>query len=140
MNRLANEINTSTVLGVYYKYNPEFHYGLIPTIKIYVRKNNSRDFDNFFVAAKNEIESVRSQVSNFKFIESPKTITIGKHKAFYATSSYNLNIQTGEIANVRTKYVCIPLENQYLYMTLIDNEEENCSDLFTEVISKILIK
>src|SRR5579875_544548 len=54
MNQSVNDVNTSTVLGVYYKYDPKVHYGLVPTIKIYVRQNNIKDFEKFFVSAKNE--------------------------------------------------------------------------------------
>lgn len=140
MNQLVNNINTSTVLGVYYKYDPKIHYGLIPTIKIYVRQSNIKDFEKFFISAKNEIESIKSQVSNFKYIDSPKTITVGQRKAFYAYSSYDLNVNTGELANVRTKFICIPMDKQYLYVTLIDNDNENCADLYTEVINKINIQ
>jgi prolyl oligopeptidase PreP (S9A serine peptidase family) len=137
MNRLVNDINTSTVLGIYYKYDPKIHSGLVPTIKFYLRHNNIKDFEKFFVSVTNEIESIKSQVLNFRYIDTPKTILVGQRKAFYASSTYNLNTQTGEVANVRTKFVCIPINKKYLYVTLIDNDKEDCSNLFAEVINKI---
>ena len=140
INQLVNDINTSTVLGVFYKYDPKVHYGLIPTMKFYLRQNKINDFEQFFASAKNEIESIKSKVLNFKYVDSPKTIIVGQRKAFYASSSYNLNISTGEIANVRTKFVFISIGKQYLYATLIDNDKEDCSQLYEEVINKIKIK
>lgn len=140
INQLVNDINNYTELGVYYKYNPKVHAGLVPTIKFYIRQNNINDFEKFFASIKNEIESVKSLVLNFRYIDTPKTIFIGQQKAFYASSTYNLKAQTGEVVNVRTKFVCIPLGKKYLYMTFIDNDKDDCSDLFTEVINKIKIE
>ena len=62
INQLVNDINTSTVLGVYYKYDPKVHSGLVPTIKFYVRQNNINDFEKFFLSIKTEIENVKSKV------------------------------------------------------------------------------
>lgn len=140
LNQLVNEINTSTVLGIYYKYNPKVHYGLIPTIKFYMRQNQSNNFDDFFFAVRRGIENVEPHVLNFKFVESPTTILIGKRKAFYASATYNLKVKTGEVAIVRTKFVAIPLGKKYLYLTLLDNDTEDCTVVFQKVIEKINIE
>ena len=140
LEQLVNDFNGSTILGVYYKYDPKIHYGLVPTMKFYIRQNNTTSFEKFFLSVKKEIESVKSQVTNFKYIDTAQTILIGNRKAFYASSTYNLNVQTGEVASVRTKFVCIPFDRKYLYVTLIDNEKEDCGGLFKDVIDKIKIE
>ena len=140
LNSLEKDINASKVLGIYYKYDPKTHYGLVPTIKFYIRQNNTKDFDKFFISIKNEIEKIKSQVLDFKYVDSPKTILVGQRKAFYAYLRYKLNVQTGEVATIRTSFVCIPINKTYLYVTLIDNEKEDCSQLYKEVINKIKIE
>lgn len=140
IDQLVNEVNASTILGIYYKYDPQRHYGLVPTMKFYIRQNYSTDFDKFFLSIKNEIEGVKSQVINFKYVVSPTTKLINNRKSFYATSTYNLNVQTGEVASVRTTFVCIPLGKKFLYVTLMDNEKEDCTDVYNEVIDKIRIE
>jgi len=140
LEQLVNDVNASTLLGIYYKFDPKVHYGLVPTIKFYIRQNYYNNFEKFFLSEKKEIESVKSQVTNFKYVDTAQTILIGKRKAFYASSTYNLNVQTGEVASVRTKFVCIPFDKKYLYVTLIDNEKEDCTDLFKEVIDRIKIE
>ena len=44
LKQLVNEIKTSKVLGIYYKYDPNVHHGLIPTIKVYIHQNQSENF------------------------------------------------------------------------------------------------
>jgi hypothetical protein len=140
LNRIENDINASKVLSINYKYDPKTHYGLVPTIKSYIRQNNTKNFETFFVLIKNEIEKVKSQVLNFEYIDTPKTIIVGQRKAFYAISTYNLKVQTGEVATIRTKFIAIPIGKTYLYLTLIDNKDEDCYDVYEKVISKIKIE
>jgi transposase len=140
MDQLVNDINTSTVLGIYYKYDPKVHQGLVPTMKFYIRQNHSDDFDGFFLSMKNGIENVKPLVTNFKYVDNPMTVLIGQRKAFYASSTYNLKVQTGEVASVRTRFIGIPLGKKYLYATFLDNEQEDCADLYKEVIDKIKIE
>lgn len=139
ISQLVNDLNASKVLGVYYKYDPKVHHGLVPTIKVYIRHNQSENFDDFFLSLKNGIESVKSLVTNFKYIENPTTVSIGQRKAFYASSTYELKVQTGEAASVRTKFVGIPFGREYLYVTLLDNESEDCAELFKDVVDRIKI-
>ena len=140
LNRIENDINASKVFSVYYKYDPKTHYGLVPTIKSYIRQNNTKNFETFFILIRNEIEKVKSQVLNFEYIETPKTIIVAQKKAFYAFLTYNLKVNTGELATIRTKFIAIPIGKTYLYVTLIDNKDENCSDDYEKVISKIKIE
>lgn len=140
INKLVNDINSSVVLGIYYKYDPKVHYGFIPTIKFYIRQNQNKDFDAFFLSMQSGIESTKSYVTNFKYLVNPMAIFIGQRKAFYAFLSYNLKVQTGEVFNVRTKFVGIPFGKKCLYITLLDNEKEDCTELYKEVIDKIKIE
>lgn len=139
LEKLENEINASKILGIYYKYDPKTHYGLVPTIKLYLQRNSTSNFDKFFSSIRNEIEKVRPQVLDFKYLEAPKIITVGHRKAFYASSTYSLKVQTGETASVRTLFLGVPMNKTYLYVTLIDNNEEDCSEIYKEVIRKIKI-
>ena len=134
------ENNISFLLGVYYKYDPKVHVGFIPTIKFYIRQNKIKDFKKFFISAKEDVESIKSHVTNFKYIDTPKTILAGQHKAFYTSLSYELKIQTGEIANMRVKIIYIPFDNKRLEVTLIDSDEEDCSNLYKEIINKIKVE
>ena len=138
--QLVNDVKTSKVLGIYYKYDPNVHYGLIPTIKVYIRQNQSENFEDFLISMKRGIEDAKSFTTNFKYIDSPSTILIGQRKAFYASSTYSLKVQTGEMATVRTKFVGIPFGSKFLYITLLDNEKEDCTDIYKEVIEKISIE
>ena len=140
INELVNDIKTSTVLGIYYKYDPKVFHGLVPTMKFYLKQNQSENFDDFFLALKNGIESAKPLVTDFKYIDNPTTIQIGERKAFYASSTYILKVQTGETPIVRTKFIGIPFGRKYLYVTLIDDEKEDCADLYKEVIEKIKIE
>ena len=139
LNKLVNDVNRSTVLGVCYKYDPKEHYGLIPTMKFYIQQNQTETFDAFFQMVKRKIEAIKPQVLDFEYIDSPKTMIIGTQKAFYASSKYNLNVKTGEKAIIRTIFLCIPLKEKYLYITMIDNPNEDCSKLYEEVVRKIKV-
>lgn len=139
LEKLENEINASKMLGIYYKYDPKTHYGLVPTIKLYIQRNSTSNFDKFFSSIRNEIEKVKPQVLDFKYLEAPKIITVGNRKAFYASSTYSLKVQTGETASVKTVFLGVPMNKTYLYVTLIDNNEEDCSEIYKEVIRKIKI-
>ncbi|MGJ7032990.1 hypothetical protein [Niabella hirudinis] len=140
LNKLGNTIDTSRILGIYYKYDPKTHYGLVPTIKFYIRQNDTNSFDKFLVSIKDKIEKIEPYVLNFKYIDTPQTITVGQRKAFYASATYNLKVQTGETAIIRTKFLCIPMSRHYLDATLIDNNEEDCSNIYKEVINKIKVQ
>lgn len=138
LNKMAFEL--TTLLAVYYKYDPNEHDGIIPTIKYYSRKNSSKMFEGFFQSMKAEIESDKSQIQNFQYIDSPKVIQVGQRKTFFASSVYTLNIKTGEKPVVRTKFIGIPINDRYLYITLIDCPEEDCSALYDEIITKLKVE
>jgi hypothetical protein len=125
----------------YSKYNLDSVSGVIPTIKITVRLNPAKNFDEFQEFTNAVVDKNSSVTNKFELIEKICTKVISDHKAIYYACRYSLTTNSSdEEFIIRVKMYSIPRGRYLINLAFIDNEiTEDCSALYAEVLKSVVI-
>lgn len=138
--KLLKTNNNSILLGAFYKYNPKTTSGLIPTIQINVRPNNTKDFEGFRLGLNNSAMSLKQYFSDFEFIENLKEIEVSNIKSLYFIGKFTLQTQDGQTMKVRSRTYAIPYKNYFFQINFTDGQTgEDCTKEFDELVKTIKI-
>ena len=138
--KLIHDNKGSFLLISYYKYNPETHAGLIPTIQINIRANAANNFDEFKNAMIQSTNSFKNYFEDFEFTVSPSVIEISGIKSIYFIGNFSMQIQNGETIKVRSRTYAIPNGDYFFQVNFTDGQDsEDCSKLFDELIETVKI-
>ena len=124
----------------YYKYDIDSVIGFIPTIKITVRLNPAKNFDEFknmMIASANRLKSTLNCI---EYLDEVATVNLSDHNSIYYSCHYSITPASSDKFIVRAKCYNIPRGRYFVSITFMDNEStEDCSDLFTELLKTIII-
>jgi hypothetical protein len=124
----------------YHKYDVDSVVGFIPTIKITVRLNPAKNFDEFKNIMIASTDRLKSTLDNFEYLDRITNVKLSNHNCIYYSSRYSITPASSEKFIVRTKSYNIPRGNYFVSITFMDNESsEDCSSLFNEIIKTISI-
>ena len=141
LQKLIKDNNGSILLTSFYKYNPQTHAGLIPTIQLNVRLNPTRNFEEFKNSMIQSANSFKQYFSDFKFETGPKVIEVDGINSIYFVGNFTMTTQNGEAMKVRSRTYAIPKGDYFFQLNFTDGiVKEDNSDLFDNLIKTVEIK
>ena len=140
LKKLISDQNGSLLLTSFYKYNPQAHAGLIPTIQVNVRANGTRNFTEFSNLITQSANSFKQYFPDFTFETAPKVVEIGGIKSIYFIGRFTMQTQNGENLKVRSRTYAIPYGSYFFQLNFTDGQvTEDNSNLFDSLIKTIRI-
>ena len=138
LEKFIKDNNGSILLTSFYKYNPQTHAGLIPTIQINVRLNPTRNFEEFKSSMIQSANSFKQYFSDFKFETEPKVIEVDEINSIYFVGNFTMKTQNGEPMKVRSRTYAIPKDGYFFQINFTDGaDKEDNSELFDELIETV---
>lgn len=140
LKKLISDHNGSLLLTSFYKYNPQTHAGLIPTIQVNVRANTTRNFAEFTSLINQSANSFKQYFPDFAFDTAPKVVEIGGVKSIYFVGRFSIQTQNGESLKVRSRTFAIPHGNYFFQLNFTDGQvTEDNSRLFDSLAKSVRI-
>ncbi len=122
----------------YYKYPTDSINGVIPTIKVNIRKNGTKSLVSFKNSIELSYNSIKSYFPDFNFTTVPTIKEIDHKKVIYSQCSYTLKTKVKE-EKVNVIVYAIPIRDTFYQITFMDSEKENCQDFFKKIAKTIQI-
>ena len=133
------EQNKGTIQVVaFYKYSLDTTHGIIPTIKVNFRKNNTKSFDTFKKGIDESLNGIKKVFPDFKYLTNPVKSQISGLDCVKAVFTYTLRVKNGE-EKVKITVYAVPVKNQFYQITFMDSEKENNTELFNQLAKTIVI-
>ena len=133
------EQNKGTIQVVsFYKYSLDTTHGIIPTIKVNLRKNNTKSFDTFKKAIDESLIGIKKVFPDFKYQTNPVKSQISGLDCVKAVCTYTLKVKNGE-EKVKITVYAVPIKNQFYQITFMDSEKEDNTELYNELAKTIVI-
>jgi hypothetical protein len=111
------EQNKGTIQIVsFYKYPLDTTHGIIPTIKVNLRKNNTKSFDTFKKAIDESLIGIKKVFPDFKYQTNPVKSQISGLDCVKAVCTYTLKVKNGE-EKVKITVYAVPIKNQFYQIT-----------------------
>ena len=134
------EQNKGTIQVVtYFKYPIETTAGIIPTIKVNLRSNPHKNFADFRKSIEESFISIKKVFSDFKYTSEPTESVIDGRRCLTASCIYTLTGKGGS-EKVNIVVYAIPVRDKFYQVTLMDNKDDNNTELFQKIINTIVIK
>lgn len=138
--KIISQHNGSFFLTSFTKYNPKTHSGLIPTIKINVRKNDAPNFDDFKKMTIISSEGFKKIFKDFTFAKEPTEVEISGVKSMFFIGEFTMSTKSGQELKIRSRTYAIPYKNYFFQINFIDSQNgENCSSEFDKLVQTIKI-
>lgn len=136
--KIINSGKGSILLAAFYKYNPDTHAGLIPTIQVNVRVNPTRNFNEFRGLITRSANGFEQYFNDFLFDVEPENIEVAGVESIYFVGKYTMQTQFGGVMKVRSRVYAIPYGSYFFQINFTDgqNKEDN-SELFERLIQSV---
>lgn len=138
LNQLLEQNKGTIQVVTFYKYPIETTAGIIPTIKVSLRKNNSKTFDDFKKVIEESYSGIKKVFSDFKFLTAPIKTKISGLDCVKAVCDYTLKTKNGE-EKVRITVYAVPIKNQFYQITFMESENEDNTELYNKLAKTIVI-
>lgn len=138
LNKLLEQNKGTIQVVTFYKYPIETTPGIIPTIKVNLRKNTSKSFDEFKKVIEESFSGIKNVFPDFKYLSNPVKTKISGLDCVKAVCTYTLKAKNGEEKVTITVYA-VPIKNQFYQITFMDSEKEDNSELYNELAKTIEI-
>lgn len=122
----------------FYKYSIDSINGVIPTIKINLRKNDTKSLVSFKNAIEISYNNIKTYFPDFSFTTAPTIKEIDHKKSIYSVCSYTLKTKSKK-EKVNIIVYAIPMGDHFYQITFMDSEKENCQDFFNQISETIHI-
>lgn len=133
----AIENNKGTIeIITFFKYPLNSVNGVVPTIKVNLRKNPAKTIDNFKKMMENSITTIKKTFPKFKVTKMPTVIQLdGKNCVYFESVNFIPNINGEE--EVRTITYAVPVGNKFFQINFMDTKEDDNGKIFSEIIKTI---
>ena len=138
LNKLLEQNKGTIQVVTFYKYPIETTSGIIPTIKVNLRKNTSKSFDEFKKVIEESFSGIKNVFPDFKYLSTPVKTKISGLDCVKAVCTYTLKANNGEEKVTITVYA-VPIKNQFYQITFMDSEKEDNTELYNELAKTIEI-
>jgi hypothetical protein len=138
LNKLLEQNKGTVQVVTFYKYPIETTPGIIPTIKVNLRKNTSKSFDAFKNATEQSFIGIKKVFPDFKYLTNPVKTQISGLDCVKAVCTYTLKAKNGE-EKVKITVYAIPVKDQFYQITFMDSEKEDNTELYNELAKTIVI-
>ena len=138
LNKLIEQNKGTIQVVTFYKYPIETTPGIIPTIKVNLRKNTSKSFDAFKSVIEESFTGIKKVFPDFKYLTKPVKMKISGIDCVKAVCEYTLKAKTGE-EKVKITVYAVPIKNQFYQITFMDSEKEDNTELYNKLAKTIVI-
>lgn len=138
LTKLIEQNKGSISVVTFYKYPIETTPGIIPTIKINLKKNTATSFDIFMKEIEESFNGVKQVFPDFKYLTAPIKTQISGLDCVKATCTYTLKTKTGDEKVIITVYA-VPVKDQFYQITFMDSQKEDNSELYNHLAKTIVI-
>jgi hypothetical protein len=138
LNKLIAQNKGTIQVLTFYKYPIETTPGLIPTIKVNLRNNNYKSFEEFKKGIEESFNEIKKIFPDFKYLSNPIKTQISGLDCVKALCTYTLKAKNGE-EKVKITVYAVPTKNQFYQITFMDSEKEDNSALYDELAKTIAI-
>ena len=138
LNKLLEQNKGTIQVVTFYKYPIETTSGIIPTIKVNLRKNTSKSFDEFKKVIEESFSGIKNVFPDFKYLSTPVKTKMSGLDCVKAVCTYTLKANNGEEKVTITVYA-VPIKNQFYQITFMDSEKEDNTELYNELAKTIEI-
>ncbi|MBE8714965.1 hypothetical protein [Sphingobacterium hungaricum] len=140
LSKLISDSKGSLLLTSYYKYNPQTHPGLIPTIQVNVRAKGNTTFEQFKRSMAESTESFKNYFPDFELIKDITEVEVSGIKSIYFVAKFSMNTQDGQEVKVRSRGYAIPYKNYFFQINFTDGQVgEDCTSEFDQILKTIKI-
>jgi hypothetical protein len=134
----SKQVNKSVEFITLSKYEPGKYNGIIPTIKIRVEKNTSKNIVELQKALDLGIK-LNETLPNMHFVEKSNIVIINGNQIIRTIIGYTLKNNDVEY-HIKSFKILIPIEKYYISLNFIEEEKkEDNSQLYEELIKSIQI-
>ncbi|MGI8670508.1 MAG: hypothetical protein ACR2J3_11800 [Aridibacter sp.] len=138
--RMMQTEKGNILLKSYYKYNPKTTAGIIPTIIINLRKNDTKNFEQFKNSISKSAVSFKQYFSDFEFTEEPQEVEISGIRSVFFSGKFSLKKKDGEVLQAKNRTYAIPVEDYFYQVNFSDGQNgEDSTALFDELLKSIKI-
>lgn len=137
--KLITENKGTLDIVAYYKYPINSVDGVIPTIKIVLRKNDTKSLIAFKNAIETSYSSLKSYFPDFSFTTIPTIKEIDNKKSIYTVCNYTIKTKS-KAEKVNATVYAVPIGDKFYQITFMDSEKENCQDFFEKIAKSIHIE
>lgn len=138
INNLIKQNKGTIEVVSFFKYPTETTPGVIPTIKVNLRKNATKSFNEFEKNITASFDSLQKIFSDFKYEEKATKTKIAGLDCIKAICSYTLDTNNG-MERVKIMVYAVPIGDQFYQITFIDSEKEDNSKLYDKLAKSIVI-
>ena len=138
LNKLIEQNKGTIQVVTFYKYPIETTPGIIPTIKVNLRKNTSKSFDAFKSVIEESFTGIKKVFPDFKYLTKPVKMKISGIDCVKAVCEYTLKAKTDE-EKVKITVYAVPIKNQFYQITFMDSEKEDNTELYNKLAKTIVI-
>lgn len=138
LNKLLEQNKGTIQVVTFYKYPIETTPGIIPTIKVNLRKNTSKSFDDFKKVIEESFNGIKKIFTDFKYLSNPVKTQISGLDCVKAVCAYTLKVKNGE-EKVKITVYAVPVKNKFYQITFMDSEKEDNTKLYNDLAKSIVI-
>lgn len=138
LNKLIEQNKGSIPVVTFYKYPIETTAGIIPTIKVNLRKNTAKSFDTFTKGIEESFSGIKKVFPDFTYLTTPTKTQLSELDCVKAVCTYTLKAKNGEEKVTITVYA-VPVKNEFYQITFMDSEKEDNTELYDKIAKTIVI-
>jgi hypothetical protein len=139
LNKLIDQNKGTIPVVTFYKYPIETTPGVIPTIKVNLRKNNTPSFEVFKTMIEESFSGIKNVFPDFRYVTKPFQAQIGGFDCVKAVCTYTLKANSGQEKVTITVYA-VPVNNQFYQITFMDSDKENNTALYDQLVQTMVLK
>ena len=137
--QLLAQHNSNIPVAVYMKYNPEEYAGIIPTIQVNLRPNNTPNFEIFKEMMQQSMSQMGDFLTNFEVLTPIQDIAIDGIKGIMFLAKFDLSNGV-DVWAIRSWTYAIPVGDYFYQINFSDTADENCEDLYENLLKDIAFK
>ena len=137
--KLLADNKGSVQVVTFYKYPVETSVGVIPTVKIILRKNPFTTPESFKEGIGQSFLSMKKVFPDFAMVNEMTDIEVNKQKFIKATGAYTIKSKAG-LEKVKFSVLASTIGDQFYQITFMDTEKDDNSLLFEKLINTIIIE
>lgn len=136
INALIEQNKGTVEIATFYKYAINSVNGVIPTIKVNLRKNPTRRISEFKMMIENSVSSIKVTFPEMKITSEPEIRKINDKDCVYFESLNSIPTRKGK-QQVRTITYAVPVGEYFFQINFMDTPEDNNEELFRQVVETI---
>lgn len=138
LERILNQNKGTIEIISFIKYPVDSHVGIIPTIKINLRKSSAKSLESFKKGIWENINGMKIFFPDLKIIDEPTVLKINGRNCIFSSFDYMLEANNGK-EKASVFLYAIPNGDTFYQIALMDSEKENNTVIFEKVLKSIKI-